>query len=101
MDVTVTYRYDRYNRYNRYNRYRLERLMERRPELLSSVLLRQNPHNVHEWLKRAQLFDGQPAKVIHTYATAVKTVDPLKATGKPHALWLEFAGATRYSRHRR
>lgn len=42
---------------------RLERLMERRPELLSSVLLRQNPHNVYEWLKRAALFDGQPAKV--------------------------------------
>lgn len=43
---------------------RLERLMERRPELLSSVLLRQNPHNVHEWLKRADLFDGQPTKVL-------------------------------------
>jgi len=31
---------------------RLEHLMERRPLLLSSVLLRQNPHNVVEWLKR-------------------------------------------------
>lgn len=70
---------------------RLERLMERRPELLSSVLLRQNPHAVHEWIKRAALFDGQPAKVIHTYATAVKTVDPEKAVGKPHTLWLQFA----------
>ena len=27
---------------------RLEHLMERRPILLSSVMLRQNPHNVHE-----------------------------------------------------
>ena len=70
---------------------RLERLMERRPELLSSVLLRQNPHNVHEWLKRARLFDATPAKVIHTYATAVKTVDPAKAIGKSHTLWLTFA----------
>lgn len=35
---------------------RLEYLMERRPELLSSVMLRQNPHNVHEWHKRAKLF---------------------------------------------
>ena len=70
---------------------RLERLMERRPELLSSVLLRQSPHNVHEWLKRAALFEGTPAKVIHTYATAVKTVDPSHAQGKPHLLWLAFA----------
>jgi len=70
---------------------RLERLMERRAELLSSVLLRQNPHNVHEWIKRAALFEGQPAKVIHTLATAVKTVDPMLAVGRPHTLWLHFA----------
>ena len=70
---------------------RLERLMERRAELLSSVLLRQNPHSVHEWVKRAALFEGDPAKVIGTYATAVKTVDADKAVGKPQRLWLEFA----------
>ncbi len=70
---------------------RLERLLDRRPELLSSVLLRQNPHAVHEWLKRAQIFEGQPARVIETYATAVKTVDPRRALGKPHTLWLAFA----------
>lgn len=34
---------------------RLERLMDTRPQLLSSVLLRQNPHNVHEWLKRTKV----------------------------------------------
>ena len=70
---------------------RLERLMARRGELLSSVLLRQNPHNVHEWLKRAHLFEAHPAKIIHTFATAVKTVDPQKALGKPQNLWLAFA----------
>jgi pre-mRNA-splicing factor SYF1 len=70
---------------------RLERLMERRPELLSSVLLRQNPHSVHEWLKRAGLFESEPAKAIQTFAAAVKTVDPKKAVGKPAALWLAFA----------
>lgn len=36
---------------------RLEHLMARRPELLSSVMLRQNPHNVHEWHKRVKLFE--------------------------------------------
>ena len=38
---------------------RFENLMDRRPLLLNSVLLRQNPHNVHEWLKRVELFKGK------------------------------------------
>ena len=42
---------------------RLERLMERRPFLVNSVLLRQNPNNVHEWLKRVKLFKGNHVKV--------------------------------------
>ena len=42
---------------------RLEHLMDRRPLLLSSVLLRQNPHNVHEWHKRVKLFKD-PTKVL-------------------------------------
>ena len=41
--------------------------MERRPELLSSVMLRQNPHNVHEWHKRAKLFQANPTKQILCY----------------------------------
>ena len=49
--------------------------MERRPELLSSVKLRQNPHNVHEWHKRVKLFEGQPARQIVTFTEAVTTVD--------------------------
>lgn len=42
---------------------RFENLMDRRPLLLNSVLLRQNPHNVSEWHKRVKLYEGQPAKV--------------------------------------
>lgn len=42
---------------------RFEHMMDRRPILLSSVLLRQNPHNVHEWHKRVKLYEGQPEKV--------------------------------------
>ena len=37
---------------------RFEDLLERRPFLVNSVLLRQNPHNVHEWMKRAELYKG-------------------------------------------
>lgn len=76
---------------------RLEHLVERRPELLSSVMLRQNPHNVHEWHKRAKLFQTNPTKQILTYTEAVKTVDPDKAIGKPHTLWIAFAKL--YERH--
>ncbi len=59
---------------------RLEYLMERRPELLSSVMLRQNPHNVHEWHKRAKLFQSNPTKQILTYTEAVKTTDCQKVS---------------------
>ncbi|XP_048587532.1 pre-mRNA-splicing factor SYF1-like [Nematostella vectensis] len=70
---------------------RFEHLMDRRPLLLSSVLLRQNPHNVHEWHKRVKLYDGKPKEIINTFTEAVQTVDPKLATGKPHTLWVEFA----------
>ena len=56
-----------------------------------SVLLRQNPHNVHEWHKRVKLYDGKPKEIINTFTEAVQTVDPKLATGKPHTLWVEFA----------
>ena len=57
---------------------RLDYLIKRRPELLSSVMLRQNPHNVHEWHKRVKLFDGQPERQIKVFAEAVATADPDK-----------------------
>lgn len=70
---------------------RLENLAERRPELLSSVMLRQNPHNVIEWLKRVGLFEGNPTRQILTFTEAVKTVQPDKAVGRPPLLWVAFA----------
>lgn len=42
---------------------RFEHLMERRLLLLNSVLLRQNPHNVHEWHKRVLLYEDKPLDV--------------------------------------
>ncbi|XP_051132714.1 uncharacterized protein LOC127252541 [Andrographis paniculata] len=70
---------------------RLEYLMDRRPELANSVLLRQNPHNVDQWHRRVKLFEGNPTRQILTYTEAVRTVDPMKAVGKPHTLWVAFA----------
>ncbi|XP_011093520.1 pre-mRNA-splicing factor SYF1 [Sesamum indicum] len=77
---------------------RLEYLMDRRPELANSVLLRQNPHNVEQWHRRIKLFEGNPTKQILTYTEAVRTVDPMKAVGKPHTLWVAFAKL--YESHR-
>ncbi|KAH8045845.1 hypothetical protein JL722_14001 [Aureococcus anophagefferens] len=70
---------------------RLERLMTRRPLLLSSVVLRQNPHNVKEWHARAALVADDPAEAVACYGDAVKTVDPARATGKVESLWIAFA----------
>lgn len=70
---------------------RLENLINRRPELANSVLLRQNPHNVEQWHRRVKLFEGNPTRQILTYTEAVRTVDPVKAVGKPHTLWAAFA----------
>lgn len=65
--------------------------MQKRPILLNSVLLRQNPHNVNEWIKRVALFEGKPREVVNTYTEAIKTIDPKLATGKLSQLWIDFA----------
>ncbi|XP_042464972.1 pre-mRNA-splicing factor SYF1-like [Zingiber officinale] len=70
---------------------RFENLLSRRPELLNSVLLRQNPHNVEQWHRRVKIFENDPAKQVFTYIEAVRTIDPMKAVGKPHTLWVAFA----------
>ena len=78
---------------------RLEDLLTRRPLLLSSVLLRQNPHNVDEWLKRITLFSNPTSshysldKTIDTYTEAVLTINPSLATGEQwlSVVWSQFA----------
>jgi pre-mRNA-splicing factor SYF1 len=70
---------------------RFESLMDRRPLLLNSVLLRQNPHNVPEWQKRVDLLEGKPRDIVNTYTEAVQTIDPKLAVGKLASLWTNFA----------
>ncbi len=62
---------------------RLEYLISRRPELLNSVMLRQNPHNVAEWHKRVKLFEGNPTKQILTY-TEVGITGAATSRSLPH-----------------
>jgi len=70
---------------------RYEDLLDRRPLLMNSVLLRQNPHNVLEWHKRVTLLGGKDREIIGTYTEAVQTVDPALASGKLSSLWIAFA----------
>ena len=69
---------------------RLEHLMERRPILLSSVMLRQNPHNVHEWLKRISLLSSSK-EIVSTYSLAIQTVDAKVSIGSIAQVWTDFA----------
>lgn len=53
--------------------------MEQRPLLLNSVLLRQNPHNVGDWLKRVELLESKGARdQINAFMEGITSVDPGK-----------------------
>lgn len=68
---------------------RAEHLTSRRPLLLNAVVLRQNPHNVGEWLDRSLLFQkfGQPRQAAAALEEALRTVDAKQAVnGAPSQL---------------
>ena len=70
---------------------RFEQLMDRRPFLVNDVLLRQNPNNVNEWQKRVALWGDNNKEVVQTYTDAIAAVQPRKAVGRFHELWLNYA----------
>ena len=70
---------------------RFEQLMDRRPFLVNDVLLRQNPNNINEWEKRVALWGFNQKEVVQTYTDAIAAVQPRKAVGKFHDLWLNYA----------
>ena len=70
---------------------RFEHLMDRRPFLVNDVLLRQNPSNVVEWEKRVTLWADNQEQVVQTYTDAIAAINPKRAVGKFHALWLNYA----------
>lgn len=78
---------------------RYEHLIERRPLLLNSVALRQNPHNVEEWHKRVALLEGRPIEIVETYNNSVNTINPKEAIGKVWTLWVEFAKFYEANKH--
>ena len=68
-----------------------EELMDRRPFLVNEVLIRRNPHDVQEWEKRVALWGDDDEKVAATYAKALETVNPKKATTNLHRVYVNFA----------
>ena len=70
---------------------RLEELLERREILMSDVKLRENPNDVEEWVRRAELFEDTDVQKFRVYAEALVRVDPLKARGHVQKLWIGFA----------
>lgn len=69
---------------------RFEQLMDRRPFLVNDVLLRQNPNNVVEWEKRVALWGDNKKEIVQTYTDAIAAVNPKKAVGKFHELWVNY-----------
>jgi pre-mRNA-splicing factor SYF1 len=96
----------------------IEATLEQRPLMLNKVLLRQNPNNVHEWIKRIDLLKkslehpnsggggnnadadengdaGEEEKdqvLIEAYETALQSVQPTEAVGRLSTLWAGLAG---------
>lgn len=70
---------------------RFEQLMDRRPFLINDVLLRQNPHNVNEWQKRAALWGDNKRMVVQTYTDAITAINPKKVSGRFQDLWTSYA----------
>ena len=70
-----------------YKLFRIEKLLERRPLLLNNCLLRQNPNNVNEWVKRVKLVEKDQPLLLQTFAEAIKTVNPKKADGELSEVW--------------
>jgi pre-mRNA-splicing factor SYF1 len=73
---------------------RAERLTSQRPLLLNCVPLRQNPHNIGEWLKRDELYaaQSQPEMAASALEESLQTVVARKAVnGMPSQLVLALA----------
>ena len=72
---------------------RAEHLTSRRPLLLNAVMLRQNPNNIEEWLKRSELYSqlDQPGQATAVLEEALRTVyAPLAINGAPSQLVVQL-----------
>ena len=68
-----------------------EDLMDRRPFLVNEVLLRRNPNDTQEWEKRIALWGTNDDEIQKTYENAITTINPRKAIGGLHRLYVNYA----------
>jgi len=55
--------------------------------MISNCLLRQNPNNVNEWIKRLKLVEKDQHLLMQTFGEALKTINPAKADGNFSEIW--------------
>ncbi|PWA02850.1 hypothetical protein BB558_000990 [Smittium angustum] len=72
---------------------RFEDLMNRRPFLVSNVVLRQNPNLIDEWIKRIELYKGTGNEddIVNCYEEAISTVNYKKAVGELSQIWIHYS----------
>ena len=72
---------------------RLEKLLDKRPFMVNSVHLKQNPHSVPDWLERVKLYKEKDDidNVIATYEEAISTVTAKKVSGRHAELFVQYA----------
>lgn len=72
---------------------RLDLLVSRSPFLLNSTVLRQNPQNVSEWLKRVRLCGTDVVRAVRVFQEACRIVDANNKSivGRANQIWLEYA----------
>ncbi|PVV01663.1 hypothetical protein BB560_003908 [Smittium megazygosporum] len=72
---------------------RFENLINRRPYLVSRVVLKQNSNLVDEWLKRIELYENDKniSGMIDCYEEAISNITPTKAVGELSSLWIKYA----------
>lgn len=70
---------------------RLEYLVNNRAMMLANVKLKQNVHNVYNWLHYATLMQGDVEKTREIFERAVASVDPKRSVGRVTELWTVYA----------
>ncbi len=77
----------------KFNIIRVNNLLQRRPFLLNSTILRRNPNNCNEWLKRIDLIKEKKVinQIKNMYEEALNTIKINEAYGKLSEIYISYA----------
>ena len=77
----------------KFNFIRVNNLLQRRPFLLNSTILRRNPNNVNEWLKRIELMKEKNDfnQIKKLYEESLNTIKINEAYGKLSEIYISYA----------